>query len=365
MACGLYPTDEEFCRVLQSEAEIVVRRLRQHPCILLWCGDNECDVFLQSAAFPRNPNRNKLTRQVLWDVIDSEDPARPYLPSSPYIDGEAQKLPGDRYLTEQHLWGPRDYFKSSFYLNSLCNFTSEIGYHGCPSKSSLEKFLPREKLWPWQENDAWILHASSPEPGREGSFAYRIELMAKQIRELFGSVPENLEDYILASQISQAEAMKFFIELFRLGQPQRTGIIWWNLLDGWPQFSDAVVDYYYEKKLAYYYIKQVQQPVLLAMAEPENWACQLQLVNDTGVPKEVKYRVSDYTAGDSLVLEKTETVPAGVTTLFRIPYSQGEKKLYVLEWEWDGKTGKNHYLSGNPPFDLEIYRAFLKDIYDK
>lgn len=363
MACALYPTDDEFCQVIRHEAEVTVRRLRHHACIMLWSGDNECDQFSQYGTFPRDPNRNHITRRVLQDVIDAEDPTRPYLPSSPFIDSDAAKLENDIYLTERHLWGPRDYFKSEFYKGSLCNFASEMGYHGCPSRKSLEKFIPADKLWPWQDNDSWIIHAASPEKGLGGNYAYRIELMAKQIRELFGMQPENLDDFILASQISQAEAFKFFIELFRMGKPNRTGIIWWNLIDGWPQFSDAVVDYYFEKKLAYYYIKQVQQPVLLSIAEPKDWNCEVKLVNDTGTTQDVYCRITDYTDGGRLVYEGTISIDDSVKTVTEIPYSQGEKKIYILEWKYGDQSGKNHYLAGNPPFDLEFYRGFLQQFY--
>ena len=72
-----------------------------------------------------------------------------------------------------------------------------------------------------------------------------------------------LEQLAMLSQISQAEAKKFFIEQTRLKKWRRTGIIWWNMLDCWPQISDAVVDYYFHKKLAFYYIGRVQQPVCM------------------------------------------------------------------------------------------------------
>lgn len=363
MACALHPTDEEFCRVIRHEAEAVVRRLRHHASIMLWSGDNECDQFTQYGAFPRDPNRNRITRQVLQDVIDAEDPTRPYLPSSPYVGPDAARLVDDTYLTERHLWGPRDYFKSEFYKGSLCNFASEIGYHGCPSRDSLEKFLPADKLWPWQNNDAWMIHAASPEKGTGGSYAYRIELMAKQIRELFGTLPDNLEDFILASQISQAEAFKFFIELFRTGKPNRTGIIWWNLIDGWPQFSDAVVDYYFNKKLAYYYIKQVQQPILLSVAEPKNWCCEVKLVNDTGARQDIFCRINDYMGHNRTVYEGIISIDGEVKTVTSLPYSQGEKKIYTLEWTCGDRSGKNHYLAGNPPFELAFYRDFLHRYY--
>ncbi len=357
MACGTYPVDDDFCEVMREEGEKVVRRLRQHPAIAIWAGDNECDVM----GFKGKPSNNKITREVLQKVVEFEDSMRPYLPSSPFVDLEAEKYPGD-LLPENHLWGPRDYYKSEYYKRSLCSFVSEIGYHGCPSRSSLGKFLPADKLWPWKGNDDWMLHASSMEKGERGIFAYRIELMAKQIKELFGEIPDTLDDFILASQISQAEAKKFFIEFFRTGQPKRTGIIWWNLIDGWPQFSDAVVDYYFEKKLAYHYIKQVQQPVLLSIKEPENWNLVLVAVNDTDQSLALKYCIKEMTAGEVIIDEET-TIHHGVTPLKNIPYSQGEKKMYLMEWEVNGCKGKNHYLAGNPPFSLEVYRRLLKDLY--
>ena len=68
--------------------------------------------------------------------------------------------------------------------------------------------------------------------------------MCNQVKTMFGDMAENLPDFARQSQISQAEAMKYFIEKFRLARERAGGIIWWNLIDGWPQISDAVVDYY-------------------------------------------------------------------------------------------------------------------------
>ena len=80
--------------------------------------------------------------------------------------------------------------------------------------------------------------------------------MDDQIAQLFGIRADNIEDFSLASQISQAEAKKYFIERVRIKRPYTGGILWWNLIDGWPQMSDAVVDYFYRKKIAYDYIKR-------------------------------------------------------------------------------------------------------------
>lgn len=75
------------------------------------------------------------------------------------------------------------------------------------------------------------------------------------LEEKFGAVPDELDDFIAASQISQAEAKKFFIERIRIKKPYTSGVIWWNMQDGWPQMSDAVIDYFFEKNLHFTTLK--------------------------------------------------------------------------------------------------------------
>jgi beta-mannosidase len=356
MACGVYPQDAAFQQRLADEARTIVRRLRHHPCIALWAGDNECDHSWMAQGL--DPNDNVLTRKTLPAVLRVEDTNRPYLPCSPYID-EAAFAKGQRYLPEHHLWGPRDYFKSRFYTESLCHFASEIGYHGCPDPDSMRRFLSADKLWPRQDNDEWLLHASSPVPGLD-IYDYRVELMANQVRELFGRVPDELWEFAAASQISQAEAFKFHIELFRTHKWRRTGILWWNLLDGWPQFSDAIVDYYGTKKLAYSYIKRAQQPLLLALREPADWQQELVACNDTRRPLQVRYGLRDIAMEETIAEGEATAAPDAVTVLDSIPYSQGAHRFYLLTWRSDLGEGESHYLAGNPPFELAQYLGWLQ-----
>ena len=89
-------------------------------------------------------------------------------------------------------------------------------------------------------NDEWQAKATrsnaNSQTNKERNF-----LMVNQIREVFGECPMELEDFVTASQIVQAEAKKYFIEFWRMNKGQRNGILWWNLRDGWPIVSDAIV----------------------------------------------------------------------------------------------------------------------------
>ena len=221
---GLFsvPYDEGFCKELADEVKKVTVALRNHCSLLLYCGDNECDIMTYYNRI--DPNTNKLTRKVIPDVLTSYDPFRTYIPSSPYISPASYKLNNDSKLPEAHLWGPRDNFKSSFYMQDGSNFISEIGYHGCPSVSSIKKFIDEDHIWPQFDNEQWTVHCTAPDKDIKNSiYAYRVELMTNQIRELFGDVPTDMREFVIASQISQAEAKKFFIEFTRQKKWKRSG----------------------------------------------------------------------------------------------------------------------------------------------
>ncbi|MBE6551430.1 MAG: glycoside hydrolase family 2 [Ruminococcaceae bacterium] len=356
MACASYPENEAFKKKLEKEAVSVIRKLRNHPSIIVWAGDNEVD----SCTSTYNPDKNSLTRQVLSECVEQNDIGRPYLPSSPYITGEMyekgerSQVLGSR-LIEDHLWGPRDYFKSDFYKNNKAHFVSETGYHGCPSLDSIKRFISPDKVWPYSKNSEWILH-SSDQRGNDG----RVMLMEKQVRQLFGEVPNDAEEYILASQISQAEAKKYFIERMRVGRPEKTGIIWWNLLDGWPQMSDAVVDYYFTKKLAYYYIKRSQAPFTICADEIKNWNLNLYACNDTLEGKHGHMTVKDALTGEIIRNCEFEAKENASTHIASLPVFYSEHRILIFEWEINGERGFNHYLCGYPPISLQMYKEFLQ-----
>jgi beta-mannosidase len=363
-ACCRYPQTEEFLAQVRAEVQAVAEKLRNHPSLAIWCGDNEVDMTYVADGL--SPEHNRLTREIIPQVLHRCDPQRAYVPSSPYVPPILAGQPNVGMRTpEQHLWGPRGYFKSPFYVQHSAHFIGEIGYHGCPNVSSIRRFISPENLWPWNKdgwNDEWQAHAVYHWQHRAVD-RDRIRLMANQIRELFGVIPDDLETFALASQISQAEAKKFFIESTRLRKWRTSGILWWNVIDGWPQFSDAVVDYYFGQKLAYHYIWRVQRPVCLIIGEPgPGKYLPVVVSNDSRRPARGTYKVWDAESGEAVSAGNFEGPANQNWQVDRIRTYAGEQRLYLITWEVDGQSFGNHYLAGHPPFSLARYRGWLPTI---
>lgn len=360
-ACEIAPRDAGFAEEVRREAEAVVCKLRQHPSLALWSGDNECDELYFYEPLQRwKTSMNRLSREVLPEAVFANDPIRDYLPSSPYLCDELKQRNARYASPEQHLWGPRDNWKNSFYTGNTAIFASEIGYHGMPAVESLRKFLPPASLDARSaRNPDWLCHCAQPFGESDGGYAYRIKLMLEQVEGFFGKIPLTLEELSEASQIVQAEAMKYFVESFRMHKWAKTGLVWWNVIDCWPQFSDAVVDYYYTKKLAFHYIRNVQQPVLLLFSEPEAWCIALRGVNDLDREAAVHYRVTDTGTGKVELEGDTRIAADSARKIASLPICQGIQRILRIDFEYENRRAVNHYLQGCAPIPRALYAEWL------
>ena len=365
MAGVIYPQDDEFVSKLRKEIKQVVIKFRGHPSLAIWSGNNENDNSLlwTLPTFNIDPNKDVISRKMIPEVLYEFDPTRPYLPSSPYFSEEAFQNGCQRSdLPQDHLWGPRGYYKDTFYKDAQAIFVSEIGYHGSPNKESIEKMFTKDCRYPWTKdgdwNEEWMTKSVRPLPFFV-EFEGRNDLMTKQINLLFGFRPKTLEDFIGASQSTQAEAMKYFVEKFRGERFRRTGIIWWNVRDGWPIVSDAIVDYYNSKKLAYSYLWNAQRTVCVLINDEEKGVLPLRAVNDSFVPAEGKVKVTDVESGKVIYNGKFNVGSNDRSLVAGLPVPQGQGVL-LIEYETGGQKYRNHYLYGEPPFDFAKYKTWMK-----
>lgn len=389
--CTTYPQDDAFKNKVKTEADKVIRRLRNHASIVLWAGNNENDVSLDWGGDQSHidPNTDVISREVLPLAVREWDPKTSYLPSSPFISEEVFKVHNkisQDLSPEMHLWGPRGFYKAPFYTENNAKFVSEIGYHGAPNVESLKKMMTPDNVYPWLENmqaskedvitvigeikkaetlvwnEEWQCKATMSSPNTYTN-KERNYLMVNQIREVFGECPMKLEDFVTASQIVQAEAKKYFIEFWRMNKGQRNGILWWNLRDGWPIVSDAIVDYYGGKKLAYDYIKNVQTDVCVMVGDIRegNSGHPVVVVNDTRKKQKVEITIQDKDSGRTILLKTVEVEANEKLKVDELP-KVGKNELWLIEYKVDGETHNNHYVFYTPPMEYEKYKKWLSEI---
>ena len=369
-ACAVPPQDDEFLKVMREEALSVVLRLRNHPSLVLWAGDNENDLAGRWALgnLARDPNKYRLTREILPGVLFEYDVTRPYLPSSPYVSSEAFAKKVEP--AEDHLWAPpRAWWKTKYYTDNPCWFCSEGGGFALPSRASLEKMLPPgmiDKFWKnpdeadWKKlewTDAWHHRATCPnlEPGQ---YPWkRTDLVQKMAVAIWGDVPRHdIDTFIEQSQAAQAEAIKFQIEHFRAQKfVSKGGFVVWNVRDCWPTISDAVSDWYGDRKMAFHAQKAAQADVLVMITEDRR----LLAVNDTLEPASGTVRVTEAKDG-KVVYEGGFTVKANaINDIARMDWNgQG---LFVIDYKVGGETLRNHYLHGEPPFSWSEYKQWRRE----
>ncbi len=360
MACALYPQHPEFQAEIRREVVAVAQRFANHAALVLWCGDNEVDQMAYGRRIPAMSN--VLTRRVIPDALSEQDPHRPYLPSSPFISQAVDDAHDLESMPEVHLWGPRNYFKSAFYTQYSAPFVSEIGFMGLPSANTLRRFLDPDQVWP-PGNRQWLVHASDPTVDPKSPYWERARKTFDRIEEYFGILPTAIADIALASQIVQAEGFKFAIEWARQ-QSGKTGLLWWSLFDGWPQVSDAVVDYYSEKKLAFDYIQTAQQPLLVLIGEPQDMAYPVIISNHRRQSWQGRIVVRDIETRRVLWEGDAEAGPGALVEAARITADASRQTVLALRWSAEGEEVNNHYLVGAPPFAFAQYCGWLPSVLE-
>jgi beta-mannosidase len=265
--CGMYPAHPAFQASVQAEAEAQLRRLRHHPSLALWCGNNEDYEIAQSlgaydpafsgehsaSAFPARA----IYEQLLPEVCAALDPTRSYWPGSPYGGADVR----DQTVGDRHTWEIWHKAMAPYqdYPRFAGRFVSEFGMQSAPHLRTVESFTPPEERHPQSRTFEWHNKA-------EGG-PRRLAVYLSDTVRLDGS----MEDYVYGSQLMQAEAMAAAYSGFRRGWggPGRYsigGALVWQLNDCWPVTSWAIVDYALRPKPAFYSIRRALAEQAIGMA---------------------------------------------------------------------------------------------------
>ena len=347
LACHAYPMDDRFYKLMEEECAAVAKRIRNHACLVLWCGGNETDWPYVCVGL--DPNDDRISRGAIKNALWQNDPYRAYLPSTPYFSRQyISKRGGDFYLDldeikearkplpQEHYWWHREDFLNFREQNH--KFITEIGYSGASDRCSIDRYLPDG--WTFDGDEAWKDHSYPTEGTRQRGMEY-----------LFTDVPENDDDKILASQYYQAEAYKFIVELSRM-RKYSNGIILWTMRENWPSFSSATVDYYGKRKKAFFAVKASYEPVQ-CMIDIRDGVAYCYFVNDRLDGEEYEVSIKDE-KGNVLFSGKVKTdadtpsvlfteLPTADVKVFLTETSAGERRVRNYRYVYRDKISYPEY----------------------
>jgi beta-mannosidase len=260
-ACATYPTfDPAFMASVKAEAEDNVRRLRSHPCMALWCGNNELE---QGLVGPKWTGRqmswkdySALCDRLLPSIIRRLDPDRPYWPCSPHSPHGKREEHWNPKWGDAHLWDVwhgRQPFE--WYRGTHHRFVSEFGFQSFPHPATVKGFTaPKDR-----NLTSWVMeHHQRSGIGNTVIMQYMLDWF---------KLPKNFEMMLWLSQILQAVGIKYAVEHWRRNMPRCMGAMYWQLNDAWPGPSWSSIDYHGRWKALHYAAKRFFAPVLVSAVE--------------------------------------------------------------------------------------------------
>lgn len=313
-SCAAYPDDDEqFVKEVRREAEVVVKQLRNHPCIALWCGNNE-NQWIDSMIHWNEPDfpffGRRIYEEVLPEVCARHDPSRLYWQGSPWGGDDANSdKAGDKHNWQ--VWAGMIYPRASreeprsnptpegvsyrHYAHDRGRFISEFGLHGAPALRTLQRNIPPEQFF--YDSEAMLYRIKDPDTSRKE------KMFEAHVRQ-----PRDMQEFIILSQMVQAEGLKFGIEQYRRRKFECSGALFWQLNDCWPGISWSVIDYYLNPKGAYHYVARAFAPLLYTFRQEEDGSVTLWGVNDALEPASGDLRVRRMRLDGTVLSEEVHRV---------------------------------------------------------
>ncbi|MCZ8520870.1 MULTISPECIES: beta-mannosidase [Paenibacillus] len=290
-ACSMYPGDEAFLASVRAEAEENVKRLRRHPSVVLWCGNNEMDTawshYDEKAGWGWKKQYEPELREKIWgdyeaifhsilpETVAALSPETDYWPSSPMraVTGDAaQHATSSSPDGDIHYWGVwHNVEPFSNYKVHIGRFMSEYGFQSFPEEKTVETYAADEDME--LVSEVMLSHQKN---GRGNT-------LIKEYMELYLSEPKDFRSFLYMSQVLQGEAMQTAIEAHRRRMGFCMGSLYWQMNDCWPVASWAGMDYLGRWKALQYYAKRSFRDVMLSVDE-NGGAIEVHGVSDRQAP---------------------------------------------------------------------------------
>ncbi|XP_037686281.1 beta-mannosidase isoform X2 [Choloepus didactylus] len=275
-ACALYPTDKSFLNSVRAEAAYQIRRLKSHPSIIIWSGNNENEAALMKNWFDICPSDLQtyindyviLYVKNIREIVLAGDKTRPFITSSPtngvesITEGWLSANPYDTHFGDIHFY---DYVSDcwNWEVFPKARFVSEYGYQSWPSFSTLEKVSSKED---WSYTSKFSLHRQHHPNGtdemlHQAGLHFKLPQSTDPLR--------TFKDTIYLTQVMQAQCVKTETEFYLRsrseivdGEGHTWGALYWQLNDIWQAPSWASLEYGGKWKMLHYFAQHFFAPLL-------------------------------------------------------------------------------------------------------
>ncbi len=272
---AVYELTDEFADNIRLEVRDNIRRIRHHACLGLWCGNNEMEWGWAEWDFPKPPKLRtgylKHFEILLPEAVKQYDPQTEYWPASPSSGGGFDD-PNNENKGDVHFWEVWMNLKPfTDYRKHYFRFVSEFGFQSFPGLKTVESFtLPQDR-----NIFSHVMEKHQKNGEANGKILFYLAQYLKY--------PKDFDSLLYASQLLQAEAIKYGVEHWRRNRGRCMGAIYWQINDCWPVASWSSIDSFHRWKALHYYAKKFFSPVLLS-ANEEGDAVELHLTNETFAP---------------------------------------------------------------------------------
>lgn len=347
-ACSVYELTPEFEANIRVEFIQNVKRLRNHASLALWCGNNEMEMFVDQRCWVTKQTEIRdylfMYERIIPEVLREHDPDTFYWPASPSSGGSFDK-PNDPDRGDVHYWevwhGNKPF---SEYRKYYFRYISEFGFQSLPSKKTLETITDDERdlnLF------SYIMEKHQRNYGGNSKI---IKYMQQMYR-----YPEKFDTLVYASQLLQADGIRYGVEHFRRNRGRCMGAVYWQLNDCWPVISWSSIDYYGRWKALHYYAKRFFAPVMIS-CEEASWMTQeadmnrqhftyeksirLNVTNETLEQREITVRYALRRADATIVHEAEQKLVVGALSsvwLDKVEMPEADPFTEYVSYEAIGK----------------------------
>lgn len=365
--CTTYPSDPVFLSRVADEAVYNIRRLRNHACLAMWCGNNEIEEGIkywgwqgkyEPAVYQEmKEGYDRLFRELLPAKVKEWDEGRFYMHGSPYVANWGR--PESWKIADSHNWGVwygRKPFESLD--QEIPRFMSEFGFQAFPEMKTIATFASPEDYQ--LESPVMNAHQKSS----IGNALIRTYMERDYV------VPEKFEDFVYIGLVMQGRGIRHGLEAHRRNRPYCMGTLYWQLNDSWPVVSWSGIDYYGNWKALHYQAKRAFAPLTADVLQTRDslqvWLLSDLLKDSDGLTLEMK--LTDFngkvlkkqtlkTAVKANASEKIVDVPVGNWVT---PEQRRECYLLLVLKDKSGKKVIEEPYFFNVPKELNLPLASLK-----